>query len=251
MIKVLDKAFALLEMVVMNGPEPQRASELAAACGVNPATCSRILKELTQAGYLHQVSRQQGYAAGPRAWVAAQNTRYRPGLIAAARPVVETLAAKLEASVLLAERVGDERYILLHVNRCPKLRIKLTRASYHDLFDTATGLVLAAWLEPAERDAAIARYGDAEVYKLLPDCGDIRRVLAEIRENEVWTFDRFRTDQGILAVPVFRNDAMIAALGASTAVEDFHGEYKERMIAELRAGARDLGRELSVVRVSG
>ena len=86
MIKVLSKTLAVLEALAIASPYPRRISELAEEFGINAATCARILRELVDAGYAVQISRQDGYAAGPRAWPFACQIRYRARLIHAAAP---------------------------------------------------------------------------------------------------------------------------------------------------------------------
>ena len=80
MIKVLSKTLAVLEALAIASPYPRRISELAEEFGINAATCARILRELVDAGYAVQISRQDGYAAGPRAWTFACQIRYRERL---------------------------------------------------------------------------------------------------------------------------------------------------------------------------
>ena len=66
MIKVLDKSFAILEEIIAATPQPLGPLALAKKLGLNRTTCSRILRMLLDAGYIVQISRQAGYAAGPR-----------------------------------------------------------------------------------------------------------------------------------------------------------------------------------------
>lgn len=167
MIKVLDKTFAILEKLALASPHPCRIGELAKQFGINTATCSRILKELVEAGYAIRVSRLEGYAAGPRAWTFASQVRYRERLIGIADPVIRRTASALEASVLLAERNGKERYILLHHNGCRKLDIVLGQLSFHDLFKTATGLLLTAFAPEKEQKELLESY-EGKTSRLFP-----------------------------------------------------------------------------------
>ena len=52
MIKVLDKIFQVLETVISESPTPVTPLWIATKLGMNRPTCSRILKDLTDAGYL-------------------------------------------------------------------------------------------------------------------------------------------------------------------------------------------------------
>lgn len=247
MIKVLTKTMAVLEALAIASPYPRRISELAEEFGINAATCARILKELVDAGYAVQISRQDGYAAGPRAWTFAQQIRYRERLIHAAAPIVERTAHELEASVLLTERQGAERYILLHENRCRKLDIQLDQLSYRDLFRTATGLMLTACAPADEQEALIAAY-PGETALLLEE-SRLREQLAEIRRARRCFFRK--DDQGIAAFPVFRNRTPVAVLGGSVAVEDFVDPYRETFLDGLRRAAETISKSISIINTIG
>ena len=248
MIKVLDKTFAILEKLVLESPRPCRIGKLAEEFKLNNATCTRILKELVEAGYAMRISRQQGYAAGPRAWTFASQVRYREKLIRAAEPVIRRAAAELEASVLLAERRGEERYILLHHNGCRKLDIVLGKLSFHDLFDTATGVLLTAFAPEEEHKRAVEHYWGKEC-GLLDPAGDPIAQLSEIRHRGRCIFQR--PDQGIIAFPIRQNREVTAVLGASVAAEDFVEPYRSRLIAGIDRAARQISQSISTIQTAG
>ena len=247
MIKVLTKTMAVLEALAIASPYPRRISELAEEFGINAATCARILKELVDAGYAVQISRQDGYAAGPRAWTFAQQIRYRERLIHAAAPIVEQTAREMEASVLLTERQDTERYILLHENCCRKLDIHLEQLSYHDLFCTATGLMLTACAPADEQEKLIAAYS-GEPAPLLEE-PHLREQLSAIRRARQCFFRK--DDQGIAAFPVFRNRTPVAVLGGSVAVEDFIDPCRETFLAGLRRAAETISKSISITNTIG
>lgn len=64
-MKSLKKAFDLLEFVVAQGGVPVTPTACAEATGWNSVTCTRILGELTELGYLEKVTRKSGYRPGP------------------------------------------------------------------------------------------------------------------------------------------------------------------------------------------
>lgn len=247
MIKVLSKTLAVLEALAIASPYPRRISELAEEFGINTATCARILRELVDAGYAVQISRQDGYAAGPRAWTFACQIRYRERLIHAAAPIIEQTAQEMEASVLLTERQGTERYILLHENCCRKLDIQLEQLSYRDLFSTATGLMLTACAPAEEQEELIAAY-PGETGLLLEE-SHLREQLNAIRRARECSFRK--NDQGIAACPIFRNRTPVAVLGGSVAVEDFVDPYRKKFLAALRHAAEIISKSISITNTIG
>ena len=64
-MKSLKKAFDLLEYIVAQGGVPVTPTACAEATGWNAVTCTRILGELTELGYLEKVTRKSGYRPGP------------------------------------------------------------------------------------------------------------------------------------------------------------------------------------------
>ena len=249
MIKVLDKTFAILEAVVLHSPRPMRISVLAERFGINNGTCARIIRELSDAGYVIQISRQDGYAAGPRALTFANAVCYKPALLEAARPIAEETAHKFAASVLLAERQGELRYVLLHCNESPRLAIRLAELAFRDLFDTATGLVLAAFAPEEELDALLsAAPGMAST--LLDPARGIRGQLTEIQRTGRAVFLDPSRGQGIAAFPVFRNDGFVAALGGSIPADEFQ-EHGTEFVEGLSRAATEIGRAVSVIHTTG
>ncbi|WP_294483032.1 helix-turn-helix domain-containing protein [uncultured Victivallis sp.] len=248
MIKVLDKTFLILEKLALQSPRPCRIGELAEEFGLNNATCARILKELVEAGYAIHLSRLTGYTVGPRSWTFASQVRYREKLIEAAEPVIRQAASELEASVLLAERQGMERYILLHHNGCRKLDIVLGKLSFHDLFDTATGLLLTAFAPEKEQKMLVEHYWGKEC-NLLDPAGDPSAQLSELKSTGHCIFEK--TDQGIIAWPIRQNREVTAVLGASVAVGDFVEPYRSRLIAAISRAAQQISQTISTIQTAG
>lgn len=251
MIKVLEKTFDILEEIVISSPHPMRVSELAECFGINQGTCTRILKQLLDAGYLMQVSRQHGYTVGPRALTFAKQVSYKKELLTAAELIMENVASELKASVLLCERIGLERYILVHKMYCRKLNIVLKHLSEHDIFSTATGLILAAYASPGDREILMREYKN-NLKDLLPAKQSTREALKEIHDNGVFVSERHDSEQGIMACPVFRNGKMIATLGASVEIEYFMDKaYRKKFIEKIKRSAGDLSKTISYINIAG
>ncbi|MDD3886374.1 MAG: helix-turn-helix domain-containing protein [Victivallaceae bacterium] len=235
MIKVLDKTFAILEMLATASPQPITPSEISTAHGINRSTCSRILKELCDLGYAEQISRQRGYSVGPRALTLGRAVNYRRDLLNFAVPAVNRCAEELGQSVLIAENRGNSRYILYYSNRS-KLNIHFDVVVFNDLFETATGLVLAAYAGASEK-LEFFRNAKARGENFFPeysDEADAMAGLAQIRADGFVVRRDFREEQDIIAFPLFRNREFIASLGISMPVGEFNDDIfkRSRLAAE-------------------
>ena len=134
MIKVLDKSFAILEEIIAATPQPLGPLALAKKLGLNRTTCSRILRMLLDAGYIVQVSRQAGYAAGPRIVTLNNMAQYQSRLLAKAAPMVDQLAGTIGDSVLISQVCRGKRYVLYHRNGNPDREIRLNQPAFDDLY---------------------------------------------------------------------------------------------------------------------
>lgn len=145
-MKSLHKTFDVLEYILLQNGENVTPSQAAEALGINLATCTRIMTELVQRGYLEKVSRKSGYIAGPM--VASLNTRdhlYKK-LAAAAEKPVRVLSENLNCQVNLSVLQQDHRVMLtFHSPGFPVCPWRTFRFSDH--WDTATGRLLLAALD--------------------------------------------------------------------------------------------------------
>lgn len=214
MIKVLDKTFGILEAIVRATPHPMGPMALAETLNLNRATCSRILKMLLDSGYIVQVSRQAGYAAGPRILTLSNMAMFQSALLEKAIPVIDRTAEAVRDSVLISQIYAGERYVLYHRNCNPDRRIRLAAPSFQDIYETATGVLEMAYRSPEEQLA----YYDAVPcrHNILPEFrrrGNVHPLLEKIREEGM--FHSRKTDQGVFAFPVFSNRHFLASLGCS------------------------------------
>jgi len=246
MIKVLDKAFGILEAVVTAAPEPLTPAILAEQLQLNKPTCSRIIKELVEAGYLQQVSRQSGYLAGPRAFSLGQHTDYETELRTAAAEPIYRCAQTIGQSVLLAVMYQGGRYILLHHNFNPAMKIDLRQLAYRDLFATATGLVLLAYASEPEFELARTARSPSESPELNIACH--RRedaVFQEIRRDRKFVYEGPDHPFAIIAFPVFRRNRFVAALGMSAPHPEFVGAERQQMLELVGSTAETISRQIS------
>lgn len=251
MIKVLDKAFGILELLVIASPDSVKPGAIAAALNINNATCSRILKDLSDAGYVEKVSRESGYTVGPRAFTFSKQLNYNKELINAAENCIEECAYKLKSSVILVELKNNQRYILSHHDYHSDSKIKIDELSYTDLFKTATGVLLLAYAGKEERENALKQYGlpDTLFFEGVSDDTGFYNLLDEIKNEGFAYYDK--DNASIYAVPIFKGKKMIAVLGATFLGGLAQNKDKESILNEVSLTAEKINKKLSPINYIG
>ncbi len=243
---VIDKTFGILEEIVSSSPEPCLPTPLAEKLNLNRATCSRLLKQLTDMGYLLKVSRLQGYAPGPKLLTLNNIAGFENDLLKAAGPVIDRCSETLACSMLIARIYGRKRYVLYHRNCSPDLYIRIGRPCFDDLFCTATGLMLLAHL-PEEEVLACFREQKKLGAEILPEYQSGKNRVRKLHEiSEQGFFDCGKGLQWIYAFPVFRNGSFYAALGASIHRDKHNAGYHRKICKTLKQAAQEISRSLSI-----
>lgn len=245
MVNVLEKAFGILERIVASTPDPMVPAQLARDLNINRATCSRLLKQLMESGYVVKVSRQQGYAAGPKLLTLNNAARFEHGLLAAAVPVIDRCAEALKCSVLLAQLHQRKRYVLYHRNCSPVLDIRISKPCYDDIFSTATGLVLIAHSDFSEQIACL-REQKAAGCRIFPGFGSEKTLKNQLRIiSGAEGFDCQAGRQWIYAFPVFRDGRFCAVIGASIALDDHTPAFHRQVRKALNHAAQEISSSLN------
>ena len=170
MIKVLHKAFDLLESMSADKKRAFTLTELSSMINEKPTTCANIVKTLCDRGYLCRVE-PRGYTLGP----VAQGLNYVElsdvKLVENAREPMNSLAQKYGATGVLAVLRRGRKKILDSYSGESDFVINKTVREAHDLYTTSTGIVLTSRVRPAfsESDTKIIEdiYGSAEKFSEL------------------------------------------------------------------------------------
>ena len=245
MIKVLDKTFQILELLACAAPEPLSPQELARQLDLNRATCSRLLRELLDNGYVIRHSRQKGYLPGPKILALSNQSAFQEDLLVFARPVIDNYSRELCNSMLITRIYGGKRYVLYHKNGNPAVKITMEKLAFDDIFCTATGLLDAAYLPPEEqRDLFLSQQnaGGGFFSELQHENAALEKLTAIRREQWV---DCRKEEQWIYAAPVFRDNSFTAALGLSIPLFEHNDDYHSKACRLVRQAAQEISRKIS------
>ena len=146
MIKVLHKAFDLLEIMAENKSKVFTLTELAEMIGEKPSACANLVKTLCERGFLAK-SEPKGYVLGSVAEGLNYKTISDSRLIEGAREPMKALSLKYSASGILAVlRYGKKKILDNYSGEGDIVINKAVRENY-ELYTTSTGLVLSAHSE--------------------------------------------------------------------------------------------------------
>lgn len=239
MIQVINRALEILEYVAKQAGEPASLSEIAEAAGIHQTTCANIIKTLTDKNYLEHLGRKKGYRLGAGAYQLTGNLAYNQNLILAAKPIMEALTAKLNESSLLGILRNNKRFLVQVVTSDQDLQVRTRSES--DIYPTATGRLLMAFLPAKELDNLIQILGLPQPH-IWPDIHskeDLLSALQDIRKKELAVTLSAKHLVG-LAVPIRKNNLVIASLSIFLPESRFTSTHKQIILHELRSAAQQI-----------
>lgn len=236
MIKVLHKAFDLLEIMAAEKGKPFTLTELAAQINEKPSTCANIVKTLCERGFITRLE-PRGYVLGPVAeglnYTDIADTR----LMEAARDTMSDLAEKYGASGLLAVLRRGRKKILDNYSGGGDIIIKPVREE-HELYTTSTGLVLTACGKTAfkENEREIIEKAHGSVENLL----ELRRF---IKENGYIALS-LRPQVFEVAAAVYDGNGICAAVAVYLPEFLISDESKANLIEEICEAANKISERI-------
>ncbi|MGA0555611.1 IclR family transcriptional regulator [Larkinella sp. VNQ87] len=244
MIQVVVRALELLEYVAKKDNEPTTLTELAAATGLNQPTCANIVKTLVEKKYLDHVGRRKGYRLGIMAYQLTDNVAYNEHLVLAAKDYMEHLTAQLNETSLLGILRNNRRFLLHIVNSDQDLQVRSRTES--DIYPTATGRILLAFLPEKERDALIEAIGlpTATVWPGIETREQLGQALAVIRGEELVITRSLKHIVGI-AVPIRRGGEVVASLSVFLPESRYTAARRPVILQAVRETAGQINRRLA------
>ena len=237
----LAKGLALLGTFSRERPA-MTLSQAALAAGLSRATARRILRTLTELGYVEQSGRQFSLSSGILrlgfAYLATQNW------IEHAAPVMRQLSEQFHESCSAAILQGTE---IVYVARIPASRIMsvaLAVGTRLPAFHTALGRIQLGFLDDAElwrrlRSFRIEAHTPSTII-------DVQALFDRVREDRAQGFSIVdeELERGLraIAVPIMdRSGQAVAALNLSThSTRTTRNELRERFLPSLRATAETI-----------
>jgi len=244
MVLVIIKALDILEFVAQDQERAYTLTEISDNLELNQATCANILKTLVSKNYIEHLGRKKGYRLGPMAFNLTNNLSYNQNLIMAAKDVMEELTSKLNETSLLGILRNQKRFVLHLVNSDQDLQVR--SRSERNVYETASGRLLLAYLSKKEKENFINSNGipSVETWKEASSPESLEIALDKIKQEELVITYSLKHIIGI-AVPVRKNDRVIAALSIFMPEIRFSVPRKKEIILALRAAAEKINDRLT------
>ncbi|MGE0801328.1 MAG: IclR family transcriptional regulator [Lautropia sp.] len=232
--KTADQALAVLEHVAEHGP--LGTSDIARRLKMHRTVVHRLLATLLARGFVRRVT--DGYLPGATVLRVAQQVE--PQLLAAARPVLESLARTHgETFILTIPSEDDAVQIEQAVGSHHFVRVQLARGFRHPLPEGASGRSLLAFMAPETVERITASADDPVA---------LRRQLAVVRRDGYAT-SRDELSDGVLGVsaPVLVGAEAVASIGVVVPAgrADAAPAYGRMLTRAAASVARELARPRS------
>jgi DNA-binding IclR family transcriptional regulator len=216
-------------------------TDLAARAGLPVPTAHRLVAELVAFGALARASSGE-YVVGRRLWDIGLLAPMQAGLVETASPFLHDLYGATLATVHFAVRDGLEVLYLDRLRGHASVPVVSAVGSRLPLHATGVGKVLLAHAPSDVQGAVLADLRRVTPYTITQP-GTLRRQLARAhRDGYATTVEEMSLGACSVAVPVRRDDVVVAALGV---VVPSLKQHRPRLVAALQVAAHGIGRAIT------
>ena len=216
MIQVLDRAMRIIELLGENPGKTYPLSEIAQTVNLDKGTCARIVKSLSEKGFVQQEAPRSGYQLGYKLYHITGHPVENAELTKIARRDVEGLGAALNETALLAVSRNDRRVVLY--STVPDRSLVVRTNTERPIYSVCAGRVILANYTPAHLEKCLIRMGLPsreewpEIY--LSDSPEQALVNALTRIKQKG-YDILDDRHGIVgfAAPLFQGGHVVGSLG--------------------------------------
>lgn len=232
-MRSLERAIDVLE-ILDAANDSLRLSEVARRAGLHIATTQRILNVLEARGRVERDAK--GFRAGLALLFGAHAYLANSPLVAASRPVLQDLATVTGLTSSLFARTGFARAVVERVEGDAPMRYVLPTGEKLPL-TLGAGIVLAAYLTPAEIDAALEAEAD-----VVPPNGERSSRTALLEEMEAvrsngyhYSFQGRAFGVSSVAAPILDKDGnCVAGIQVAGGIEVLTEDRVEMLSLEVR-----------------
>ncbi|MGW5876688.1 IclR family transcriptional regulator [Nocardiopsis terrae] len=230
-----DRALDIL-LLFSSGKSVWTGNEIAMQLGVARSTGYRYLQSLTGAGFLEEAV--GGFRLGPRIFELARSARAGLDLSDVSLPVMRSLAARVNETVLLTRRSGRSVVCLELVEADHLVRLSYDRGHVLPINAGAAAEALLAWADPREVTAILEREPlERFTSRTLTDPDTLRVRLARIRKRGI-AVSQGELDEHVLGVAAPIWDAS-GAVCAAISIAALATRVPQAELGDVEAAVRE------------
>jgi IclR family transcriptional regulator, KDG regulon repressor len=246
MVQVLIKAFDIIELVVQRNGQAISLTEISDELQLNQATAANIINTMVSRGYLEHIGKKKGYRLGPSTYRLTNEIPYEQDLVNTARPIMEALTGQLNEASILGVLRNNKRYILHAVNSAQEIQVQLR--SERNIYETATGRLLLAYLSEKDLDRFIQHTGlpDATLWEEATTKEGLLKALNDIKIAGLALTNMQNRHVKGFAVPLFTGEQVVASLSIFAPEYRCSAVREKEIIQLLKDSGRAISEKLSV-----
>ncbi len=247
-VPAVRKTFSILEYLLT--ADGATIKDISANCQIPPASTMRIVKTLTEMGYLEQNSEKTAasYRIGPSFLRFYQKARNSINLQAIAKPEMESLSHETSQTSQLAILEGSSVLYIMVSNNNVQLGIMAPLDSPIPINVSAGGKAICAYLPEEEKLSVLKRAAlPSYTANTITDKMELLFRLSEIKKRG-YEFDNEEYALGIccIAAPIFDHTGkVIAAVGITGPSSKYDSEEDfSKLVAAVQKTAASISRKI-------
>lgn len=233
MIQVINRALDILELLSRNIDKEHSLSDIADPLNLNHGTCANIIKTMVNRRY---IEKKKGYILGRQSYYLTNNFSNEAEIVRCSVNPMKDLSNILRENCVLSVLKNNSR-IILHKETYVQ-ELQANTIDEKNAYQTATGKLLLAYLEPTDRNAFIKAYGlPGDMWK---EIGDERSLIDELqRIHKVgYVIHHDDTNIGGVAMPIFDKKQAIASVGIYLPENRFSKAMEDMILEKLAETAK-------------
>ena len=240
MIQSVQKAMEILRVVSDGKNHPVPLMEIAQKTGYPKPTCAHLLETLCHDGYAERVSHAEGYRLGAAAYYLTRYGSFEQPLVSLCRPVMRWMERKTHATVILSVLRNRQKFIIAYADTEQNLLREHPSICMDDLYRTATGRAMLAWMEEEELRAIWEQHGPppAGHWDAVRTFGELTEALKLLRRQAVICSEDGKNVG--YACPLFCRSVCIGAIGIAQKSD----LPAEKLLPILKKGTKEILRRL-------
>ncbi|MBU0715202.1 MAG: IclR family transcriptional regulator [Verrucomicrobia bacterium] len=244
MIRVLHKAFDMLEYLAKTPRQRKKLNEISGHLKMNAGTCANILKTMVQRKYVDQANVRGGYLLGPMIYYLSRFSAYRGDLVSAAEPLMANLSKQVNETVLLVILRGQERFVILQIDGNQNVQVGRNMFQKDVVYQSATGRLLLAHLNAEEFNEFITKEGLPGSH--WPEASSLSKLKSALETIRKQGSVCYKTAHDVVAIayPIREKDQVIAALGLFLPAFRFKGTHKTAIMKGMSATSSAISEHL-------